>query len=211
MNARIIRAKMDYRFEAIEPLVAGKDVLDLGAGSGHWRDDWLHGRIREVAKSVLGVDHAEAYVEESRKLGADVIQGDVETLDLGRTFDVVVAGELIEHLSNVGLFLDTCRRHLGSDGILVITTPNVFSLSNLVRRGLQGVPPNTDHSAWYCSDTLRQITERHGFSDVQIVYVRHRTPGRIRRAVLRPVYALIGQRRASSNLLMTAHPTGEPT
>jgi SAM-dependent methyltransferase len=41
-----------------------------------------------------------------------------------KTFDVVVAGELLEHLSNAGSFLDEAWRILSPSGILVGTVPN---------------------------------------------------------------------------------------
>jgi 2-polyprenyl-3-methyl-5-hydroxy-6-metoxy-1,4-benzoquinol methylase len=204
MNPRAVRSSMDYRFEAIEPFVRGRDVLDLGAGSGYWRDDWVHSRIRGVAKSALGVDHTNEYVEESVKRGADMVLGDVETLDLGEKFDVVVAGEIVEHLSNVGLFLETCQAHLRPSGRLLVTTPNTFSLSNLLRRGLLHQPPNPDHTSWFCERTLAQSVVRYGFEVEREVYLRHDTPGVVRRSALRPINMIAGERLAASTILLVA-------
>ena len=204
MNVRKVQASMDYRFEAIRPFVTGRDVLDLGAGSGFWRADWIHAQIREVASLCIGVDHEQEYVANSRELGAEVIQGDVENLDLGRLFDVVFAGELIEHLSNAGRFLETCEKHLRPGGLILITTPNAFSLSNLIRRGFQNVPPNPDHTAWFCSSTLTQLVMRYGFEDSAIHYLKHRSPRPALRIVVRPLYGLLGDRLAASSLLLAA-------
>ena len=57
-----------------------------------------------------------------------------QNFDLGRTFDTVFAGELIEHLGNVDGFLSSARRHLEPGGQLVLTTPNVFYVGNFVYR-----------------------------------------------------------------------------
>ena len=204
MNARAVKSSMDFRFEAIRPYIVDRDVLDVGAGSGHWREDWVHARLRGEARHVLGVDHAPEYVAEAQKRGADMVLGDVETLDLEDQFDVVVAGEIIEHVSNVGTFLDACSKHLRPDGRLILTTPYAFSLSNLIRRGLMHQPPNPDHTAWYCDRTIVQSVERNSFVVESVDYLRHETPGRARSAVLRPVNALIGPRLAASTLFVVA-------
>ncbi len=107
-------------------------------------------------------------VEEARSAGADVIKGDAETLRLGRTFEVVFAGELIEHLSCISDFLETARLHLVDDGVLVLTTPNVFAISNFAYRFSSSVRLNTDHTCWYCAETLTAVLHRHGF-DTEVV------------------------------------------
>ena len=43
-------------------------------------------------------------------------------------FDAIVTTEVIEHVENVFLFFRNARNLLGTDGILVLTTPNVLSL-----------------------------------------------------------------------------------
>ena len=95
------------RYILIKSVCTGKDVLDVGcvdhvASEEMNRPLWLHKIIKSVAKSVTGVDFEREEVEKLRAKGYDVIYGDVETVDMGKTFDVVVAGELIEHLSNPG-------------------------------------------------------------------------------------------------------------
>jgi 2-polyprenyl-3-methyl-5-hydroxy-6-metoxy-1,4-benzoquinol methylase len=78
-----------------------------------WR---LHGLIAERAASVVGVDYDRQAVEQLRAKGFDVRVGNVENLDLGRRYEVVVAGELFEHLTNHRSFLDSVRRHLAPGG-----------------------------------------------------------------------------------------------
>src|SRR6185295_17326915 len=103
-----------------------------------------------------------------------------ESLDLGRTFDVVFAGELIEHLSNFAGFLATAHRHLGANGRLVLTTPNVFSLANIVYRMTPGtVRTNRDHTCWFCADTISTLLRGRGF-EPNTSNIRPETRGRAR-------------------------------
>ena len=58
MRVRAVRGSMHYRFEAIRPIVTDKTVLDIGAGIGHWRRDWLHGSIAAAASESMSRHHA---------------------------------------------------------------------------------------------------------------------------------------------------------
>ena len=95
------------RFDAIRPLVEGRSVLDIGAGSGNWRADWFHLLIRSVSDDVVGIELSPEYVAAAKDRGVELVLGDAQKIRLDRTFDVVFAGELIEHLSCFSGLLDT--------------------------------------------------------------------------------------------------------
>src|SRR5688572_6855019 len=124
-----------YREDVIIPLITGKDVLDCG-GIDHWamsmkqgRGDWLHALIAQRAKSVIGVDILDEAVETVNSHGKyRFVVGNVEELDFDHEFDVVVAGEIVEHIYNMGNFLDSAWRALRRDGLLIITTPGHHAL-----------------------------------------------------------------------------------
>jgi SAM-dependent methyltransferase len=119
--------------------------------------------VTRAAASCVGIDFLEEGITFLRSKGYDVVQADAEDFELGRSFDVIVAGEVLEHLSNPRGFLLSARRHLRSEGRLVITTPNpwFFAYSWLA---LFGEPPeNTEHTAWYTLGTLRELLRRAGF------------------------------------------------
>jgi 2-polyprenyl-3-methyl-5-hydroxy-6-metoxy-1,4-benzoquinol methylase len=196
------------RFERVRRHVDGRAVLDIGAGSGIRRDDWMHGLIAEVASETVGIELDEPLAATARARGFTVISGDAHTIDVGRTFDVVFAGEVIEHLSCAGAFLDNMRRHLVRDGRLVLTTPNAFAISNFVYR-IGGMPRvNRQHVCWYDEITLGQLLARHEFEVVEVEYLPHRTPGRARAAIASTVRALLPDRLAQNTLLVVARACG---
>lgn len=49
------------------------------------------------------------------------------------SLDIVVAGEIIEHLYDTGDFLEEIKRVLKPEGKLIITTPNLAPLANRAR------------------------------------------------------------------------------
>ena len=81
-------------------------------------------------------------------------------------FDVVTAGEVIEHMLDEGAFLDECHRVLKKGGTLVITTPNLaYSLNRL--RVLFGKTPlfvyDPNHYHFHTRRTLVRLMEEHRF------------------------------------------------
>jgi 2-polyprenyl-3-methyl-5-hydroxy-6-metoxy-1,4-benzoquinol methylase len=198
------------RFARVRRYLEHRRVLDVGAGSGINRPDWMHAQIASVANEVVGVELEGALAAQARGKGYDVVAADAQALDLGRTFEVVWAGEVIEHLSCAGAFLDAARRHLVPGGTLVLTTPNAFAVSNFVYRLGGRARVNKGHTCWYDETTLSQLLVRHGFRVIEIAYVGHRTPGRLRAVVARGVRALLPAHLSENTLLVVASPADAP-
>jgi 2-polyprenyl-3-methyl-5-hydroxy-6-metoxy-1,4-benzoquinol methylase len=168
------------RYEAVRSLLRAPSVLDIGCASRYGRDDWLHGLLARDVDDLVGIDLNDKIVGELQTAGYDVRLADAQDFDLGRTFDVVFAGELIEHLDNVHGFLASVRRHLKPGGRLVLTTPNAFYIGNFIYRLGGHARVHPQHTAWYCEATLRRVVTVNGFDKVDIHYIGHasRTPAR---------------------------------
>jgi 2-polyprenyl-3-methyl-5-hydroxy-6-metoxy-1,4-benzoquinol methylase len=196
------------RFARVRRYLENRTVLDIGAGSGIDRPDWMHAAVASVAAEAVGVEIDPELAARARERGYDVIAADAQALELGRTFQVVWAGELIEHLSCAGGFLDAARRHLEPGGQLVLTTPNAFAVSNFVYR-IGGRPRiNRGHTCWYDETTLTQLLQRHAYEVVEVSYLAHRTPGRVRALVARAVRSLLPAHLAENTLLVVATTNG---
>jgi 2-polyprenyl-3-methyl-5-hydroxy-6-metoxy-1,4-benzoquinol methylase len=163
-------------FDIILPYIKDKEVLDIGCVNhdSKLKDDplWVHGFLKRHS-NVLGVDILQEEVEKLKKDGYNVICGDAETMDLGKRYDVIVAGELIEHLSNQGLFLNNCKKHLTTNGLLILTTPHTFNLRySIMNLFLLRDNPKVcqEHTCQYSPQTIRELLERNGFDIVKIGY-----------------------------------------
>lgn len=144
-------------------------MLDVGCTSHEVDLDsprWVHGRLRKKFEHIEGLDINRENVELLRSRGFDRIHvQSAEDFELESKFDTIVAGELIEHLSNPGRFLSRCYEHLGDGGRVVLTTPNVFGLSfslyALVNQPM--TCQNPEHTVWFCRQTLAELARREGF------------------------------------------------
>jgi SAM-dependent methyltransferase len=152
--------------------VRGPDILHVGCvnhglpqSKGEVRD-YLHYQLcrRFSGCHVVGLDIEADAIERLGKLGFEVVHGDAHEIPYRKTFDTIVAGELLEHLQNPGLFLDSCARALKPGGRLVLTTPNVFTpLLFLMYLKNYDRAFNPDHTAWFCPQTLQEALRRSHF------------------------------------------------
>ncbi len=169
---------MLYRNKAqwVRAAVAGRKVLDLGCVCHNLDNtqgpDWLHGIVKAHAREVVGVDYLEDEVDALRRCGYNVVCANVETMDLDETFEVIVAGDLIEHLSNFGLFMETLVRHLAPGGVVLLSTPNPVNLLRMVGVLLRGgAGANSEHTCWFTAQVLQQLAARYGFVVSDVAYV----------------------------------------
>jgi len=156
------------KFDRILQLAKGRDVLDVGCIGGDRNVDiskTVHAQLASVARTCVGIDVDSVEVERWRALGHDVVVADAEEFHLERTFDIVVAADVIEHLANPGRFLERVKKHLRHGGRLCIVTPNALSLNSALKSlaGLR-VAVNPEHTCWYDHTTLRQLLSRYDFN-----------------------------------------------
>jgi 2-polyprenyl-3-methyl-5-hydroxy-6-metoxy-1,4-benzoquinol methylase len=174
------------RMDIIGKYVRGNAVMDLGCVDSRrarkgtverieYKANLLHKRIAAINPEVLGVDIDPQGVEALNSQGFKTMVADVETMNLGRQFDAIVAGELIEHLENPGLFLRNMRKHLKEDGVIIISTPNPFYAGWVWKIWRYGVPSvHEEHMGWQDPTTLRQLLRRTGYEPVEGFWVQPR-------------------------------------
>jgi SAM-dependent methyltransferase len=126
-----------YAFAA--RLARGKRVLDAGCGAGYGSAELAH-----TAESVVGADIAADAVEFARANyrlpNLRFEQASCTALPHpDRSFDLVVAFEVIEHLEKWREFLLEVRRVLAVNGQFIVSTPNKLYYTE--SRGAQGANP----------------------------------------------------------------------
>jgi len=153
---------------------SGKRVLDVGCSSGY-----LARPLVERGCTVVGIERDEEAAEAAREVCAEVLVGDAETTELPfpeGSFDVVLCGDLIEHLRRPEQFLTRVSPLLGDGGRLVLTTPNVANWT--MRLGLllgrwqyteRGILDRT-HLHLFTRNTLVETLERADYRVLELDY-----------------------------------------
>jgi len=152
----------------LEMVPQKKHVLDLACNEGTITD-----LIRRKGNEVVGLDMSINALSLARKKNLELTRASANHLPFSdSTFDIVMAGEIIEHIFDTGGFLNEIRRVLKPEGELIITTPNIASLTNRIRLvfGLQ--PPcceveiegKAGHIRAFSKVALDNLLRKHGFT-----------------------------------------------
>ena len=164
------------RVDFIKAACSGKKVLHLGCTNYPYTKEsiengmLLHFELEKVASQLYGFDFDQAGLDILIEAGGkNLFRADLEKLEeveSDETFDVIIAGEMIEHLNNPGLFLSGIRRFMNSETRLMITTINAYCGMRFVWYGLRGrrgkaEPVHPDHVAYYSYSTLSLLLKRH--------------------------------------------------
>lgn len=166
-------ASGDRRIETLASYAAGRKSLDIGCVD-HSADKvslssprWLHARLVHEASAVVGVDTDRAGIDKmTNELGLEAICHDITRgagpLGDWAPFEVIVAGEVIEHLRDPSSMLVTANQLLVTDGVLVISTPNPYAPWRVRQGQLRHVYENVDHVAYLFPSGMAELAARSG-------------------------------------------------
>ncbi len=164
-----------HRVEYLKKVCEGKKVLHLGCTNWPYTEgalasnSLLHLTLGNVASELWGLDADRDGLAVLQEGGVrNILYADLEKLDeleLSEQFDVIIAGEMIEHLSNPGLFLRGIKRFMRPDSRLVITTINAYCGFRVFYYGLRGrggsvEPVHPDHVSYYSYSTIHHLLSR---------------------------------------------------
>lgn len=151
----------------------GKRVLHLGCvDAGVLEEKWekgilLHQRLAEVTSELWGMDIDREGINFLQSKGvanlviADVTHPQELTPLLNVPFDIIVAGEIVEHLLNPGAFLEAIKSLMQpAKTELIVTVPNAYGIDSLVNmmRGIEYVHP--DHNYWFSYYTITNLMRK---------------------------------------------------
>jgi SAM-dependent methyltransferase len=185
--------------------LAGARILDLGLSRGLFLERFR--RYPGVELGGIEIDPQEA--ELARVRGLDPVAHFINVFDGHRlvarlpfdddSTDVVLAGEIVEHIVDTESFLREIRRVLRPGGATVLSTPNILWWKH--RLALLGgrYPDALDYRTRYGDDfghvriftpkLMRALLDETGFTDVRVVGKRlgpiaslARVPGSVARA-----------------------------
>jgi 2-polyprenyl-6-hydroxyphenyl methylase / 3-demethylubiquinone-9 3-methyltransferase len=116
--------KFDRNVKSLNCL-SGLRILDIGCGAG-----LLCEPLTRLGAQVIGVDPSASNIAAARlhadrgHLSIDYRCTTVEEMDVRERFDIVLAMEVVEHVSDIGMFLNRCAAMLKPGGLMVVSTLN---------------------------------------------------------------------------------------
>jgi hypothetical protein len=170
-EAKIVKGRTEFVVDKCR----NKKVLHLGCVDEGLTEDrvtsgsLLHLQLMGVSEHLWGLDISPDGLRHLKGLGIrNLILGDAEHLEAieelkGRQFDIILASEIIEHLDNAGIFLNSVKSLFSSDTEMILTTPNAFSFTRFRCAFKKYEYVHPDHNYWFSWKTLSTLLLKHGY------------------------------------------------
>jgi SAM-dependent methyltransferase len=131
----------------------GGDLLDVGVGGG-----MLAGLAVDYGYRVCGLDLHPGYAERVRRLGVEFLVGDICSYDFaGRQFEVIVLGDVIEHVTEPRLALARVAALLSPKGLLWLSTPDHEGTWTRMMGDADPMWLEGEHMQFFCQRSLRRL------------------------------------------------------
>lgn len=159
------------KFEMVASYCKGKEVLDIGCVeelsdfSPERISKTQHFALKKVASRLVGIDLEEKGVNAFKEMGFECyscLAENAHLLKIGQ-YDVILIGDIIEHIPDPHSFLIGIRPLLRNDGVVLCTTPNALSYSNALFVLAGKRLTRYQHVCWYCKITLRNLFLYSGY------------------------------------------------
>ncbi len=101
------------------------NILDIGCGGG-----LLCEPLKRLGATVTGIDASKQNIEVAKfhanemSLNIDYIHCEPEKLKINKKFNVILNMEVVEHVSNIDLFIEHCSKLIEKNGIMFVATIN---------------------------------------------------------------------------------------
>ncbi len=117
-------------FNLIQKYSRGKNVLEVGCGTGNWMI-----RLKQDVKSIVGVDLSEGMVKEAKKKGLTVFPAGAEKLPFpNHSFETVYSYRVLPHVPEIQKAVAEIKRVLSPGGKALLMFYNKGSLKHFTRR-----------------------------------------------------------------------------
>ena len=151
--------KTEQRRRKLLAKLANGKVLDIGYNE--FPNDFL--------KGAVGFDRQ---ILRKPKNYSKIIKGDCQKLSKyfpEKSFDTIIAGEVIEHLENPSAFLRETRKILKDSGVLLISIPNPYNLLTMFANLLFVKPDYSSVINLFPFRTMIELCGRTGWNCVRVI------------------------------------------
>ena len=167
------------RFDLLKDHLTNKSVLHIGCSDWPLTEekvkikDLLHQFLESITRELYGIDTSVEGLNIMKESGIkNIFFGDIDNLHnekklLDKRFDVLLIPEVIEHLANPGLALESVRAYVlktNPKGTIIFTVPNYQNYWYNIILGLRNKEVvHYDHKFYFSYRTFRTLIENYDF------------------------------------------------
>jgi 2-polyprenyl-6-hydroxyphenyl methylase / 3-demethylubiquinone-9 3-methyltransferase len=170
------KIKLHFKLKKKEnDFLHGINILDIGCGGG-----LISEPLARLGASVTGIDASEKNINiaklhaQKNNLKINYLNKSPEHLEDFEKFDVILNLEIVEHVENVNLYIESCFKLLKKDGLMFTATLNRSLMSYLkaiigAEYILRWLPIGThDWNKFIKPEELEKILSNEKFSTIDI-------------------------------------------
>jgi 2-polyprenyl-3-methyl-5-hydroxy-6-metoxy-1,4-benzoquinol methylase len=188
------------RYDLFREHMQNKSVLHIGCTDWPYTKEkirnngLLHQYLVDITGELYGIDTSVEGISVMQQSGiTNILFSDIYNLHneeelLSKSFDILLISEVVEHLTNPGLALESVRSYIlttkpGCE--VILTVPNYHNLGKYFLLGLRNKEVvHPDHNFYFSYRTFRTLLERYNFevNDFCFTYY-YQHPESIKRAI----------------------------
>ena len=157
--------------------IKGKTVLHIGCSDFPITQqrindkNLLHQKLQESAEEIVGIDLSKVGISILKEHGFNnIFVMDAENIELSARFDFILAGDVLEHLNNPGMFLNKAKSLLNSDAEIIIGAPSALTINNIKVWFFGREQVHTDHTFYFSPKTLSALCARFDLLPTKLVF-----------------------------------------
>lgn len=149
-----------------------KSVLDVGCGYNATNLQYIKKNYSATSLAALDLNLNQKFLG---SMGIDCVIGNLEEgVVAGKKYDIILATAILEHIQNDQNFVSSCYEMLNDGGLLVITTPSIWSQPVLeflaYKIHLIEEVEIRDHKRYYDKKMLMELMTKAGFTKENITH-----------------------------------------
>lgn len=139
-----------------------KAVMDVGCSYGE--------HLAHFGEGSVGITIAPEEMEYGKNRGLAIENGNIEdeNFSLDKTFDVIFANNIFEHLLSPHSFLIRVKKFLKPDGVLILGVPCIPKIVSLLRLSKFRGSLASNHINFFTKEALVKTVERGGWEVLEV-------------------------------------------
>lgn len=173
-NDKVVDYQDGFNWKLAEYVPVNKKILDIGCATGNM-GKYL---IEQKNATVFGLDISSKAIEQASKVLNKAVCINVEKKDIPfkELFDVILFGDVLEHLYDPAGILNKVKRNLKKNGLVICSIPNIANVEIRLRLLLGNFDYadfgilDRSHIRFFTLKTIKQIFQKTGYKIKKIDY-----------------------------------------
>lgn len=157
------------RLSEVKKFTKGNRLLEVGTGAGE-----LTSVAKELLFDIIGIEIRHVYAKNvSDRLNIPIYSIDFMNFDTDNLFDIIILGDVLEHVSNPIDMLEKVYNLLDKEGVIWISTPNFESAFTYIMKDKDPMWRVCEHLNYFSYKSLKNVLEKIGFRIIDYRFSQH--------------------------------------